>query len=163
MRAWATLTTVSPAFYIPLAVIIKLCHNKSMLVINNPQRLPGVVKGKWIGVPRAPGVYFAFHGTTLLYVGSSMDMGRRLRCHNKTRGWPAGTMVRWHLCDAEEMASLELDCISRFKPTENRLGVAVIGNCHCNQCENDWKSRKANPTACPRCKRYDWAQPKKGS
>lgn len=35
---------------------------------------------------------------------------------------------------------------------------------HCNQCESDWKKRvKAGlPVQCPRCKRVDWAEPKKG-
>lgn len=33
----------------------------------------------------------------------------------------------------------------------------------CNQCGNeDWQSRVEKPKACPRCKRYDWAEAKKG-
>jgi hypothetical protein len=33
---------------------------------------------------------------------------------------------------------------------------------HCNQCGIDWTPRVENPRACTRCKRYDWAEPKKG-
>jgi hypothetical protein len=33
---------------------------------------------------------------------------------------------------------------------------------HCNQCGLDWDSRIERPRACPRCKRYDWNEPKKG-
>lgn len=33
---------------------------------------------------------------------------------------------------------------------------------HCNQCGLDWDSRIEKPRACPRCKRYDWNEPKKG-
>ena len=33
---------------------------------------------------------------------------------------------------------------------------------HCNQCGFDWEPRVANPRACTRCKRYDWADVKKG-
>lgn len=33
---------------------------------------------------------------------------------------------------------------------------------HCNQCGSAWKSRIKSPVQCPRCKRYDWRQPKKG-
>ena len=33
---------------------------------------------------------------------------------------------------------------------------------HCNQCEKDWTPRVDNPACCPRCKRYDWREPKKG-
>ena len=32
---------------------------------------------------------------------------------------------------------------------------------HCNQCDFDWESRVEEPRACPRCKRYDWREPKK--
>jgi len=31
----------------------------------------------------------------------------------------------------------------------------------CKQCGYDWESRKENPTACPKCKRYDWNEAKK--
>ena len=34
---------------------------------------------------------------------------------------------------------------------------------HCNQCGEDWKSKVAKPVQCPRCKRVDWAEPKKAS
>ena len=33
---------------------------------------------------------------------------------------------------------------------------------HCNQCGIDWTPRVDKPRACTRCKRYDWAEPKKG-
>ena len=132
-------------------------------MIINPETLPGTVKGVWASVPRQPGVYFAFHGEKLIYVGSSVDMGRRLRCHNKLRGWPAGTMIRWHLCKMNELTALELDSIARFKPTENRLGVKSVSTCHCNQCGYDWRAKVENPRACTRCKRYDWDEPKKGN
>ncbi len=32
---------------------------------------------------------------------------------------------------------------------------------HCNQCDLDWEPRVADPSCCPRCKRYDWAERKK--
>lgn len=34
---------------------------------------------------------------------------------------------------------------------------------HCNQCEADWQNRAntPHPIQCPRCKRVDWAEPKK--
>lgn len=32
---------------------------------------------------------------------------------------------------------------------------------HCNQCDLDWEPRVADPSCCPRCKRYDWAEHKK--
>jgi len=32
---------------------------------------------------------------------------------------------------------------------------------HCNQCDSDWTSRVERPVQCPRCKRVDWAQPRK--
>ena len=36
--------------------------------------------------------------------------------------------------------------------------------CHCNQCGYDWKPRNGpNPVACPKCKRYDWNEAKKGN
>ncbi len=34
-------------------------------------------------------------------------------------------------------------------------------NQHCNQCDFEWESRVADPSCCPRCKRYDWAEHKK--
>lgn len=34
--------------------------------------------------------------------------------------------------------------------------------CHCNQCRHEWATRgNKTPLACPRCKRYDWAEPTK--
>ena len=35
---------------------------------------------------------------------------------------------------------------------------------HCNQCESEWVARPRSriPVQCPRCKRVDWAEPKKG-
>ena len=33
---------------------------------------------------------------------------------------------------------------------------------HCNQCGYEWEPRKEKPTCCPSCKRYDWAEAKKG-
>jgi len=32
---------------------------------------------------------------------------------------------------------------------------------HCNQCEYDWEPDVPMPKVCTRCKRYDWAEPKK--
>ena len=33
----------------------------------------------------------------------------------------------------------------------------------CNQCPHEWAQRGVNvPLCCPRCKRYDWNEPKKG-
>jgi len=32
---------------------------------------------------------------------------------------------------------------------------------HCNQCAYEWEQRDAPPKSCPRCKRYDWNEPKK--
>ena len=34
---------------------------------------------------------------------------------------------------------------------------------HCNQCESEWVARPRSriPVQCPRCKRVDWAEPKK--
>ena len=37
--------------------------------------------------------------------------------------------------------------------------------CHCNQCGSDWEPNArsgGNPVQCPRCKRVDWREPKKG-
>lgn len=33
----------------------------------------------------------------------------------------------------------------------------------CNQCGADWEARVESPVQCPRCKRVDWAEPKKWS
>ena len=33
---------------------------------------------------------------------------------------------------------------------------------HCNQCGSDWESRVVDPVQCPRCKRVDWREDKKG-
>lgn len=35
---------------------------------------------------------------------------------------------------------------------------------HCNQCESDWDQRLKDriPVQCPRCKRVDWREPRKG-
>lgn len=30
----------------------------------------------------------------------------------------------------------------------------------CRLCKWKWKPRSDNPIACPRCKRYDWAEPR---
>ena len=39
----------------------------------------------------------------------------------------------------------------------------MAGVYQCNQCRHEWRGRGQNrPCACPRCKRYDWAEPKKG-
>ena len=32
----------------------------------------------------------------------------------------------------------------------------------CNQCGHVWEPRVNPPQSCPRCKRYDWNEPKKG-
>lgn len=32
----------------------------------------------------------------------------------------------------------------------------------CNQCGHTWEPRVWPPQCCPRCKRYDWNEPKKG-
>lgn len=37
--------------------------------------------------------------------------------------------------------------------------------CHCNQCGSDWEPNArsgGNPVQCPRCKRVDWREPRKG-
>lgn len=34
---------------------------------------------------------------------------------------------------------------------------------HCNQCGLDWEPRVEEPACCPRCKRYDWEEPKKSA
>ena len=33
---------------------------------------------------------------------------------------------------------------------------------HCNQCGWEWEARVPDPSTCPKCKRYDWREPKKG-
>lgn len=34
--------------------------------------------------------------------------------------------------------------------------------CRCNQCGHEWEARVRDPQCCPKCKRYDWDEPKKG-
>lgn len=36
-----------------------------------------------------------------------------------------------------------------------------IPTLHCNQCEHDWTPSKPAPKCCPKCKRYNWAEPKR--
>jgi len=37
----------------------------------------------------------------------------------------------------------------------------TIPRLKCNQCSHEWTPSKAQPRACPRCKRYNWNEPKK--
>jgi phage FluMu protein Com len=41
----------------------------------------------------------------------------------------------------------------------------IIKHAHCNQCGQDWTIRLKGrlPVQCPRCKRVDWSEPKKGA
>lgn len=41
--------------------------------------------------------------------------------------------------------------------------IKLVSMVRCNQCGSEWDSRvkEGVPLACPRCKRYDWDEPKK--
>ena len=91
-------------------------------IVRLASSLPSVPLMKRTRLPRKSGVYLVMTDQgTVIYVGSSKDIYRRWRCHNRLEDLKQMecTTIRYYLCDVKELIALERTLILQFNPPLN--------------------------------------------
>ncbi len=76
-------------------------------------------------IPKSSGVYFVMKDTTILYIGMTIDVNKRIRTHNlksKFLDHQANLIIFFEINDSKDRINSENVAIARFKPILNNGG-----------------------------------------
>jgi excisionase family DNA binding protein len=146
---------------IVLDVMMMMIHSHHMQ-IDYILSLPHASLADVGSIPAAKGVYFVMSRQDApLYVGSSVNLGRRVAEHVNFGRWKSDeATIYWLL--AEDHQTIEAEAIAALSPRDNRAGVAETFVFDCYRCGHRWNPRSVGavqtPQQCPHCKSPKWHQ-----
>ena len=77
------------------------------------------VKRRWPALPRCPGIYAIYDGASLLYIGSSVDLLKRLRAHGNSGRWPDAARIKFSPMGSR-WVERERRLVARLRPSGNK-------------------------------------------